>query len=307
MQGEAVLYVAQEQLWGDASMTAAGLATPERRNWMPGHGFHVVKPFKTWSSGFSLAPLPCFLYSLTYIDGRVWLYSWQQNDNWKVTAQCGTPKSFEAIRRQGMTSLKEAIIETIRIGLTSPNMPIPELLGDCWHPIIEYGNIWIVRWKSTQSSILNFDHIAWDYQMNAHIRVSNIAVTILYQTTIPATMPMTISTALWYLIRSDTTENRDKLDPDSDWTLGMYTGTFSSDNWNQLWNRALPIDVCCKVRCDYLPVEIRLAKEGDDYIVIAISPYHNQCCLGCRGTLHHRTHSPIWKAGRRKWTSVSID
>jgi len=46
--------------------------------------------------------------------------------------------------------------------------------------------------------------------MNAHIRVCNIAVTILYQITIPATMPMTISTALQYLIRSDTTENRDK-------------------------------------------------------------------------------------------------
>jgi len=58
---------------------------------------------------------------------------------------------------QGNVIVNRAIVETIWIGLTSADMPIPELLGDGWQSVFDSGDINKVMWNSTLSEMLTFD------------------------------------------------------------------------------------------------------------------------------------------------------
>jgi len=58
---------------------------------------------------------------------------------------------------EGYLSRKRPISETMRIELSSADMPIPEMLGDGRQSILGYGDIHEVMWNSTLSNTLTSD------------------------------------------------------------------------------------------------------------------------------------------------------
>jgi len=174
----------------------------------------------------------------------------------------------------------EAIIGTMGIGLTSANMPIPEMLGDGWQSIFHHGDI------------------------HEDIRTDGLAVPSTLETTIQQiTMPNTMSYLFWSCITENTipneipTQTRRSRATQLRWQL-------TTAIW--LLNRALPIDVPYEAIWDYSPAEQRLLKEGDVHSGIA-TPIASNCSPGSAGTMHRKIHSPIGNARSGKCTWTWID
>jgi len=91
---------------------------------------------------------------------RTWKRRILINYNWKLGHQIMPQIRETTVLRNATLSRKGAIIETMRIGLTSAEMHIAEMY-QCSetddNQSFEYGDIHEVMWNSTLSNILTFD------------------------------------------------------------------------------------------------------------------------------------------------------
>jgi len=82
------------------------------------------------------------------------------NYNWKPGHEIMSQIQETMVLRKATLSRKRAIVETMRIGLMSADMPIPEM-HQCSetddNQSFEYGHIHTVLWNSTLSNMRTFD------------------------------------------------------------------------------------------------------------------------------------------------------
>ena len=168
--------------------------------------------------GYSHPPLPSFHDSSANIGRAVRRYSQQMNDIGEWTAHIGMPKTYEAIGSFGTTSLQEAIIETMWIGLVSANMPIPDMFGDGWQSTVNIASYskfcgilpcliyllsmtiyetsnWVLRWKWKLNRRPCRTEYNPDYYSRAQIKC-HIQCRLQYGITMLVTMQMTSQIAM---------------------------------------------------------------------------------------------------------------
>jgi len=121
---------------------------------------------------------------------------------------------------EGYLMRKRAFIETMRIGLTSANMPIPEMLEDGWQSIFDQKNIYKIY---ILAALLDQVH-SW------LIFKGQNQMPITMQNTMQVTIPMTILNAMPSLCLNSITENITQSDPDPDSANPSNTTTISIDD-----------------------------------------------------------------------------